>query len=195
MARPKQNTGEKTAMERMEEAFWNMLEEMPYTEMTCKELYGRAGVSHNTFYYYFHNIEDVAECMLDRAMIKEMPAILLSTIGTGQNLDETIRSVPNFDDRFRKVHFIAKNGGPLLKQCFPEALAKFWFPALGIDEADLTPEDYVDFTFILNGAVAILGSDNITDISDVAAFVEREIGRGIVAKISHLRERSGKQEL
>ncbi len=53
MARPKRVEGEKAARERMEDAFWNMLSEMPYHEMTGKELRGRAGVSHNTFYYYY----------------------------------------------------------------------------------------------------------------------------------------------
>ena len=44
----------------MREVFWELLEEKPYSAITVKLITQRAGVNHNTFYYHFQNIDDMA---------------------------------------------------------------------------------------------------------------------------------------
>ncbi len=75
MARPRRIEGRKTALERMEDAFWDMLAEMPYHQMTGRELRARAGVSHNTFYYYFASKEELMEAMVARTIDTGIEAV------------------------------------------------------------------------------------------------------------------------
>ena len=56
MARPKRDPDKKTAFERIEDAFWDILSEKPFDKITISELSKRAGVNHNLLYYYLHII-------------------------------------------------------------------------------------------------------------------------------------------
>ena len=73
MARPKRIEGEPTARQRMEDAFWGMLADMPYHKMTSREVCKRSGVSHNSFYYHFENLDDMARQMLNGLFVPERP--------------------------------------------------------------------------------------------------------------------------
>ncbi len=59
MARPKKSE-EKDALSRLEESFWNLLEKYPYNMITIKLLTAEARINHNTFYYHFRNIDEMA---------------------------------------------------------------------------------------------------------------------------------------
>ncbi len=192
MARPRKNAGGKSAMERMEETFWQMMEEMPFAQMTCKELYGRAGVSHNTFYYYFGNMEDVAEKMFERAAIKEMPMLVLGSLAAGESYLDTIADIPNIEERFHKIKVMAASDADTLKRYEYETAVNIWFPLLGITTADLTPEDMVDINFALGGAIAVLASEYVTSPAEMFAFAQRKVGQGVVGKLQELKARGAK---
>lgn len=57
MARPRSNENMPTAPQRLASAFWEMLVEMPFSQITVSSLSARAHVNHNTFYYYFDSME------------------------------------------------------------------------------------------------------------------------------------------
>lgn len=46
------------------EAFWLLLEEMPYSRITVKAIVDRCRLNRNTFYYYFHDIPELAEATM-----------------------------------------------------------------------------------------------------------------------------------
>ena len=52
MARPRKDQEGPTAVERMEEAFWEILAEKPYAQITVGEIAKRAQVNKNAFYYH-----------------------------------------------------------------------------------------------------------------------------------------------
>ncbi|MGN0414406.1 MAG: TetR/AcrR family transcriptional regulator C-terminal domain-containing protein [Agathobacter sp.] len=42
-------------------AFWQLLEEKPYQQITVKDIVTRCMINRNTFYYHFHDIPDLLE--------------------------------------------------------------------------------------------------------------------------------------
>lgn len=178
----------------MEDVFWAMMQEMPFSQITCKELYRRANVSHNTFYYYFKNIDDVAAQLFDRAAIKELPLMMLSLVAAGQEAKDIVRQIPNFEERFRKVRLMATNASSIIQSYMMDIAINSWLLKLGITEKDMTLEDHVDLTFLIGGAIATLGSEYSNDLNNILAFPQREIGQGLIAKLTSFQERGNKSK-
>ena len=63
MARPKEGIGP-SAQQRIEEAYWALLESMPHEKITIGQLCTKAHINHNTFYYHYQNIDDLANQIL-----------------------------------------------------------------------------------------------------------------------------------
>lgn len=61
MPRPRTTAPGLSARERIEEVFWQLLEELPYGQISIKKLADRAGVNHKTIYYYYENIDALAK--------------------------------------------------------------------------------------------------------------------------------------
>lgn len=61
MARPRKDSDDPSAKERMMQAFWEVLEEKPYAQMTVSDIARAANVRRNTFYYHYANIGELAE--------------------------------------------------------------------------------------------------------------------------------------
>lgn len=66
------------AVERMEVAFWDLLEEMPYKSLTIGALARRAGLNHNSVYYHFSSLDDLAREMIERNLIPGLPGRILA---------------------------------------------------------------------------------------------------------------------
>ncbi|MCI6012804.1 MAG: TetR/AcrR family transcriptional regulator [Firmicutes bacterium] len=43
------------------EAFWQLLDERPYSKITVKDIVDRCHINRNTFYYHFHDIPELLE--------------------------------------------------------------------------------------------------------------------------------------
>lgn len=43
------------------DAFWQLLEEKPYSKITVKDIVDRCQINRNTFYYHFHDIPELLE--------------------------------------------------------------------------------------------------------------------------------------
>lgn len=71
MARPKANQPGPSAQEKLAAAFWDMLEESSYASLTVSGLAKRAGVNHNTLYYYYDNIEDMANKLFKEDLLRD----------------------------------------------------------------------------------------------------------------------------
>lgn len=190
VARPKRVEGQKGAYERMEDAFWEMLAEMPYRRMTGKEVCARAQVSHNSFYYHFENMNDMAHKMFDRLVLPEIPSAMLRSVGADMPLAGNIASIPDFEQRLNRMRLFARDGSPFLADLLRTSIKNAWFAAMGIDENELTAADQVDLTFIFGGYLALFGSDfDPLNSGAVAAFPQREVGRGAIRGLAVLAQR------
>lgn len=193
MARPKRIPGEKTARERMEDAFWEMLAEMPYDKMTGKEICARANVSHNSFYYHFENMDDMARQIFDCLIVPEIPAAIMQSISAGVPVVNNLMGFPDAKRRFDKMCLLASSGSPFLMGLVRQMVLNAWLGAMGLEESDLTPADRLDLTFALGGALTLLGSGLVSLDSDaMREFSEREMGRGVMRAMASLAQKGKK---
>lgn len=153
MARPRKDSGEKGAKERMVEAFWDQLSQMPYREVTAASVARQAGCNRATFYYYFDSIEDLAEQAVDAAVptgIADLAEKFLSENDTSFRLDESQRSAV---ERIRLL--TGPTGSTRLAKRFKRALAETWARRFGLD---LAQEDVrTAASFMASGIVGLLG--------------------------------------
>ena len=112
MARPKRIEGEPTARQRMEDAFWGMLADMPYHKMTSREVCKRSGVSHNSFYYHFENLDDMARQMLNGLFVPELPLALLSLVDGSGETAARLEGIPDLQQRLSRMRLLVSNGSP-----------------------------------------------------------------------------------
>lgn len=186
MARPKRVPGEKTAYERMEDAFWELLAKYPYQQLTMRKICTRAKVSHNTFYYRFQNLDDMAMQMFDRLVTPEIPLLVLRDSSDGQPISKIAAQVPDIERRFTRIRVLAASGSAMLIDLLYQAVFDAWMEALGIESADLAPGDHIDIRYCIGGMIFVLGSEPQGDFPELSKFYEREVGQGVLKKMQVL---------
>lgn len=180
MARPKANQPGPSAKERLEQAFWDSLHEMPYSSLTVSGISKRAQVNHNTFYYYYENIDDMAEqafkndlqddalfFMLlifnqaDKAQVENFDIIFTNPI-----IRERLHKVDNAEElwqevlskRFTKIYAYLTNGSTYLIDLFKSSIIQLWANYFNIDTNRLDPIASLQIEFLLNGAIGVYRS-------------------------------------
>ena len=187
MARPKRIEGEPSALERMEGAFWELLAQTPFEKMTCKELRARAGVSHNTFYYHFESMEDMAARMFKRMAVPQVPVALMAVMAGDQGTVAAMTdALPDFPVRFQRMRLLAGSGSPFLIGLLQEAVLGAWMAAVGVTEADLSSDDQADLAFAFGGFISLLGSDVAQDPAAITSFTRRELGQGLLGTMRRI---------
>lgn len=194
MARPKADSNIPSARERIEDAFWEMLESTPFSQITVSAISSKAGVNHNTFYYHFSSIEDLAEKVFVENMLQELPTIMLPVLSGGAS--ESSRSaggVPNpteFSFHFLRARFYAASDSALLTSILRDSITRLWLDAAEIEEPQLNQTERDQLAFIFGGIVSMIaemGDD--ADVGRMAELVESPLGKGILASLTAIAER------
>ena len=130
MARPRKDSGEKGAEERMVEAFWDQLSRVPYREVSAASIVRQAGCNRATFYDYFDSIEDLAERAVGAAVptgIADLAERFLAGGGTSFHLDGSQRHAVE-----RICLLTGPNGSARLTERFKRALMEAWAGRFGL---------------------------------------------------------------
>lgn len=194
MARPKKEDSGQAAI-RIKDAFWSMLAEMPYDHITVHGLSRRANVNHNTFYYHFENIDDLAQKALECNMIPEIPSLILHGLQKG-SFDQLVSLI---DERkrinFERACLAIRSNSPYLQSLIKDRFKNLWLNQLDIREEDLALEDEIELSFILNGLVATVGS-YFREVSTetIARVFERPLYQAAITSPISLRERHCKND-
>ena len=78
MARPRKDAAGPSAEQRIHQAFWELIAEMPLERITVGDLAARAGCNRGTFYYYYDDIYALLDAVIDANLPKELPSFLFS---------------------------------------------------------------------------------------------------------------------
>ena len=81
MARPKKDAEGLAARERIVEAFWRLIEQKPYSDITIRGLCAAAQVNPNTFYRYFACMDDLAKRAFEENLVDGFPRMLMGLRG------------------------------------------------------------------------------------------------------------------
>ena len=188
MARPKRDDRERTARERIEDAYWELLAQMPFEDITIRALAATAGVNHNLIYYYYENLQDLAKHALGNVASKELIATALFALRTGAFQPDYFLQNTEVMSRFRKLLLYARGDSAFLARLLQDLLKDYWLQQMGRSEDSLSPEEKVDLRFILAGLCSLLSDERLlASPGTVLSIWERDLGKGIfetLAKIS-----------
>lgn len=181
--RPKRDTKGPSAKERIVQAFWEMIEEMPYDGIGIVALAKRANVSPNTLYYHFDNKEDVARLALQGALSREAVRSVLAGGTMGSMLDSEKGQAS-----LHKLMLIGGSGSAELTETLAAELQSLWLEETGVPLEGLTEWDKSELSFIFSGIVRLMGSGMgptqwrgfTTDL------FERPLGRGMAETLRNL---------
>lgn len=193
MARPRKDSGIVPARERIADAFWSMLEEMPYREISLQALCLRAGVNHNSFYYYFPNIEAMSQELVHENLIPELPASIMEMFAGDRLSAQQVLADPLVQKRFSRFLLLAgPHGAPHLMVLLKRYVQDVWFAALGIEEDQLDLASRARFAFILGGMLELLGmyAEYGTE-AVVSAVVESGLSESILASLNDMAHSKG----
>ncbi len=178
MSRPRKEDGQK-ALENLEEAFWNLLERYHYEEITIKALTMEAGINHNTFYYHFKNMDEMAECFFR----KRIPSDVLP--GFSLDLSKMINMLEKKDSddyrNWQKISLFTCRGSEVLETIFRNVLRDNWFNGNPIIKKENLDEDQMSLiVFVESGLVDIIAhSRKNNSFSVLVSFMKSPIAEAI----------------
>ena len=189
MARPRKDQTGPSAVECIREAFWTLLEENPYSLITVKLITQRAGVNHNTFYYHFQNIEDMALRFFEDNIPTRLIGIM-AEVSMGKPVDvQAIANEPGIDLHYQRVRLALRSGSPDLAKQGRQRLIGHWLQQTGLAESDLSRADRARISYIWGGVTAVISSDDAPTVEDYLDLLQT----GIVDVVGQLIHRIGEE--
>lgn len=189
MARPKYDAGAPTAKERIAGAFWSLMEQMPYDEITLAAITKAADVNHNTLYYHYDGIDDLAMQLVEEDLVPELP---LRIMGGAFGTDDAVHAMledENLRLRFHRICLMASPNSPSwLVRHVRESVMNVWLASAGISSWDsLNEDEQMRLSFIMNGVTGLLGEYGSNgDIGVFKSFVGSDIGKAMMQELRKL---------
>ena len=169
MARPKKEPGTLSAKERVEEAFWELLVEMPYDQITIGALSRRASINHNTFYYYFKSMDAMAADIVERTVFPEVPSLLMTGLASGSIDTDALLEHEEYRRYFQRICLLAgAHSTPRIVDRLKEAALSVWMSSLNVRLDDLGKQQRFLVAFLVGGILAVLGSAIPTAIDPIS---------------------------
>lgn len=211
MARPKANQPGPSAKERLEQAFWDSLHELSYDSLTVSGISKRARVNHNTFYYYYENIDDMAEQAFKNDLQDDALFLMLLIFNQAdkallENLDivfsnplirERLQMVNDTEKlwqevlskRFTKIYAFLTNGSTYLIDLFKSSIIQLWANYFAIDTSRIDLLSSLQIEFLLNGVIGVYRSldpgttfDQV--LSHINMLIKTPLGIAIIETIT-----------
>lgn len=195
MARPKKTEKEPSALQRIEDAFWEMMAEMPYESITISALTKRAKVNHNTIYYHYECIDQMALALFEKNIPANIGSLFHTIILSGPSKFRELSKDETILQRWKKTYLFLHSGSPLLMNYLKKRLIESWCLAIEIRPEELTATQKMELEFIFNGmAAAMPYCFDINEPSQMAVFVERPLGRAILHTLADFKNSSAQRD-
>ena len=188
MARPAYDNSQLTAKARLKESFWKLLSETNYSHITVKKLSALAQVNPNTFYYHYNTMDDLALDALNDEKLYEIPSIIRTKILSDNqiSLGEALEYIV-INERWKRIRLFIISDSTILQQHFYNTMEQFWLSLIGVPKENLSEADYLDFTFILHGAISIIKMQSEHyNLDFLKTLPDRALGQGIIQTLENL---------
>lgn len=162
MARPRKDSPGPSAEERLQTAFWELIEEQPLERMTVGDLTARAGCNRGTFYYYYDDMYEMLDVMIDRNLPKQLPSFLLQHFtGEAPSADhdrELAMALRTFQPMIDRLCLLLANASSaLVARRVKGAIMELWAAELGAGaEAALAGDARIVLEFVVNGILGLM---------------------------------------
>lgn len=179
MARPKADPDVSPAKERIRTSFWNILEAESYDQVTIKSLCKEAEINHKTIYYYFENVdsmaerffsEDVEDSGMDRFLY-----LLLNTSPMPAEEERKLLETPS-----GRIWLYARGDSPYLMSIIKQHMEDFWLFSVGLMREMLDDSSLFRLDTVFLTVASLLGrAMERKDPHLAVELMESEFGAGI----------------
>ena len=192
MARPKKSDRDAMATVRIEDAFWKLLGEMSYSDITVLRISQESGTNRNSLYYHYKSIDDLARSAFMNNVDTEVSGVLFSALLSGEDADNN-GTAPVFGTELlihaRRIMLCAGSDSSFLNRLVKDLLIRVWFDALEIDASALSSEEHLQVDFIFSGLVSVLGRPEVKDSPLIMSdFSRTEIGKAAITTMKRISE-------
>ncbi|PWG65065.1 TetR/AcrR family transcriptional regulator [Bifidobacterium callitrichidarum] len=189
MARPK--TGEQSAPEKMQDAFWALLEQKPYAQITISDITRASGLNRSAFYYHYGNIPELADDAIasiydDPDITAFIAHIIRQDEGIEALRDYAIASIttPQRIASIRRLSLIAgPHGSTGLADQLKTHVIEIWLSTLGRNPAELNPGQRILLEFASSGMLGILAKAPEVFTPENIEWLSRSILPTIIAQL------------
>ena len=189
MPRPKQNDPAPTARDRMAQAFWKLMEHMPYDKISVRQIVRLAHVNHNTFYYHFSSIDDMATQLIEDTACEALVPYFLTNRAFSPNLPEGLSLPADIEARFHHMGILVKNGNAFITDQVKSLFIKHWLEAAGRKIEDLSKGERLQLEFIIGGMLAVRGSvDSLQEGFAVISCLNTPLFAEVFASLRRMRD-------
>lgn len=176
MPRPPKSQLGPTAVERMEDAFWEELSRKPYDKITIADIVKDAQVNRNVFYYHFGNMDTLARRAARGLLETDAPRMLMEGInGRGDSLQEFVTDKSRQESLKRMLMLANKRTPYELRALLQDALVAMWCESFGVSRDDLGEDAQLTMKFAISGMFEVLG-----DCAESAGEAARSQLAGVV---------------
>lgn len=192
MARPKKSNSGDFATVKIENAFWRLLKEEAYSDITVLRISQESGVNRNSFYYHYEDINDLAyKAFKNNAgaeVSKALFGLLFASLQGGKT--KPAKAVdPMLISHAQKIMLCAGSGSAFLNQMVHDLLKEIWLDEFSIREDLLSAEDRLQIRFIFAGMVSVLGSPDVKEAPNLMTELAlTSIGKTAIATLQSIAE-------
>lgn len=162
MARPKTNSQDIPARQRIKDAYWDLMQQQPFEQITVKQVLSAAHVSRTTFYYHFESLRAVLDDIEADIIPTWIPAWYMAVIGGDEPNIEFIRATleEHQEDVRRACFLLGPNGDAQFIDQWRQAAVAKWTETLGLASLELSHELSVISQFIVGGVTSLMASSS-----------------------------------
>lgn len=155
MARPRKSATEPDARQRMQDVFWQLLEDHQLREITVGVITAKAGCNRGTFYYHFRDLDDLIFNVIESELIGD--AVIAENIfrlSAGADYDKFLATQGN---KMRRISLLLNRGGMDMVLTKVSAIVKaMWRSVLCTDGSPLTSEAAVIIEYTVGGILSLI---------------------------------------
>lgn len=151
---PKEEEGK--ARQALIDAFWKLLAEDDYTQLSIRALSNHAHVNHNTFYRYFKSIDDLAKKAFEEVVPKHAPEILRKAVALEDINPFVFFNYAMFRDYSHFARLFIMSDLLYLNQVMQDTIKRIWLDYLNVQEKDLAEEERIAVSFVLGGLISAM---------------------------------------
>lgn len=185
MARPRKDSDRPEARQRLHDAFWALLETNELHEITVGIIASRAECNRGTFYYHYHDIDELIACAIQEEFLRDnaVPTLIFYLV-TGVDQRDFKRALDRMSQRIYRLSLLLDKGGmDEVYETVKNIIIRMWQTILCADGCELTKDARLVVEYSVNGMLGMLtyeiqNSDggNILHLSgstfsDIASFM------------------------
>ena len=175
MARPKASQEGPSARERIVLAFWDLLAERPFEQITVNSIAQAAQVNRNTFYYHFENMEALAREAVEAMIPSKFVGALIAGVSAGHIDTRQIAEAGVTQQQYERVRLMVNSRSGWLFSFTRERVLAMWLERLQLDPATFTARDWCRINFVWNGMLGFLGTEQIGSFEEYCAALDSGI--------------------